>query len=213
MSGESSTPPENISEGYKTSDTPIRLFSELKAGKLYYLKSPLKSKDDVMEQFKQISTKLGKYFSFILGSEGDSFYTGGNISEKLAEKVVAGLYVYCIGDDDLSYQEDKVIPRKKFNYYSEDGTLAYNNTVRPNPMAYYSIPNAFLKPDEFLGPDVILQPLEIRPVTRTLGSRFTDAVKRLLPNKKPRGGKKSIKRKKTNSRLRRRFSIRRKKHN
>lgn len=212
MSGESSRPPENISEGYKTSDTPIRLFSELKAGKLYYLKSPLTSKDYVMEQFKQISTNLDKYFSFILGSEGDSFYTGGNISEKLANEVVDGLYVYCIGDDDLSYQEDKVIPRKKFNYYSEDGTLAYNNTVRPNPMAYYSIPNAFLKPDEFLGPDVILQPLEIRPVTRKLRYRLTDAVKSLLP-KKSGGGKKSIKRKKTNSRLRRRFSIRRKKHN
>jgi hypothetical protein len=200
MSGESSRPPENISEGYKTSDTPIRLFSELKAGKLYYLKSPLTSKDDVMyQQFRMIVQKYGKYIQSMIGSELDEIDSPVpyRIDEKLANEVVTtGLYVYCIGDDELSYPDGTVIPRKKFNYYSSDGTLAYNNTVRPNPMAYYSIPNAFLKPDEFLGPDVILQPLEIRPVTRKLGYRFTDAVKSLLPNKKYDGGKKSIKRKK-----------------
>lgn len=156
----------------------------------------------------------------MIGSELDEIDSSVpyRIDEKLANEVVTtGLYVYCIGDDDLGNQDgtvdDKVIPRKKFNYYSSDGTLVYNGDGISKIMAYYSIPNAFLKPDEFLGPDVILQPLEIRPVTRKLRYRLTDAVKSLLPNKKSSGGKKSIKRKKTNSRLRRRFSIRRKKHN
>ena len=208
----SGAPPPLIQD-YVTSKTSVRL-DKIRPGNVYKLKP--KPSSDLLQSFKDIATNQYQgYLVDMVDTEYDTLQLGYTrfSMETFIDKLNAGLNVYYNGSTVNTRADGVTIPKSKFNYYDGDN-LAYNSE-RKGVIAYYSIPNAFLEildifpVTEHEGP---VTELDIFPVTEPPAqtSRFAK-FKRFFSL--PKGGKKSIKRNKIkgNNRIRRRFSVRRKK--
>lgn len=148
------------------------------------------------------------------------------------------LYVYLISEGQIFYDGFQIA---HFNYYAEDTLVkffndnkfgySYDNDTMHIPIVVLNELNIYpvTPPPVAVPPPQPVKDSPSQPVTAPIPPSVAAStsqsqpqhtrrgrsgiIRNIFSGLKPKGGKKSIKRKKTNSRLRRRFSVRRKKHN